>query len=416
MKYFSKRFIEKEDIEILKKTRRRFVRNKIINHNGNFVEHLNTERYFAVVPEDDEILKLIEEYLEPALDDTWFDEKWRPKNYDYSKLPSKLKSYMYAMDSLFFHNHYTEVSEGVSVQEYNRILARIESTMPEYTQGDIDDYLMLGKPIPTPLGKKARDSARRAYKTVNGILKANINKFSHFVTLTFAPGGNMSKHLQLNENRLSGEYDIKFDYVDGMDFEIAKKKFTQSMNDFSKKLKKQGIEFEYLAVWELQKNGAYHFHLLTTRIPNLEQYKVPSWLDYDHREDKFERGYGLMYWKYGKSDVQEIKNHAQISTYVSKYILKSFHNVQEDTYEQYIGKKKYFASRGLIRPIEAYLDDGEVENAMKEFDLTEIEPYEKKYINPYNDGLITNKIYTLIKEKNTARTGEFNDSAVLTTN
>lgn len=399
LKYFSKRYIEKHEIDFLKKSRRRFVRNKVVNHNGNFVEHLSTERLMSVVPKDDEILRMIEEYLEPALNDTWFDDKWRPKNYDFDSLPRKLRSYIKSVDMVMFHVSYVEALEGAPIDEYNRRLDKLEKTNPDFTDDDFIDHVLFGKSIPSTIGRKAKESARRAYKQVNGILKANINKFSHFVTLTFAPEKNKLRHKQLNADRQDGEYNIEFDYVDGNDFEIAKKKFSQYVNDFSKKLRKQGIEFEYLAVWELQKNGAYHFHLLTTHIPKMEQYKVPSWLDYDHREDKFERGYGLIYWDYGKSDVQEIKNHAQISTYVSKYILKSFYNVSEETYDTYLGKKKYFASRGLVRPVETYLEDGEVHKALEEFDLDDIEPFEKKYTNPYNDGLITNKIYTLLKEK-----------------
>lgn len=408
MKILSERFIKKEDIQFLKKGRRHRVRNRIIDYNGNFIEHMSAEKMISIVPRDDEILKLIDEHLVPALICNWPDEKWRPCNYDFSALPRKLKRYMKEMDEILYNVRYKEFSRGVHLDDYDSRITRLELLIPDYTDEQFKDFVLLGKPLPTPLRKKAKDSARRAYKEVNGLLKANVNKFTHFVTLTFAPETNRDKHLALNRNRSSGEYNLEFEYVEGSDFEIAKKRFSVSMDNFARKLRKAGYEFEYLAVWELQGNGAYHFHLLTTAIPNSEHYKVPSWLDYDHRTDNFERGYGLKFWNYGKSDIQNISNHARISTYVSKYILKSFYNVQEHTYDQYTGKRKYFPSRGLVRPLQRYLDDDEVEKTLAEFDLDNIEPFEKQYFNAYNDGLIKNNLYTLIKEK-AAAVGTDND-------
>lgn len=399
LKYFSERFIRKEDIDILKKTRRKYVRHKVINHNGNFVEHLTTEKLMGVVDRDDEIYKMIKEHLEPALEDVWFDEKWRPKNYSYRSLPRELRSHIFAVDQMMYDVAYKEHANGIGADEYNRRVDKLRMLIPDHTDDDFVDYVLLGKTIPTPLGKKAKDSARRAYKTVNGLFKANINRFTHFVTLTFAPEKNREKHLRLNSERKPGEYDFKVDYVDAYDFDTAKKKFTQRMNNFGKKINAKGFDFEYLAVWELQRNGAYHFHMATTPIPLDEQYKIPSWLDYDHRDDKFEKGYGLKYWKHGKSDVQEIRSQAEMSTYLSKYILKSFRNVTDESYEQYLNKRKYFPSKGLIWPEEKYLDDIDVDETLNEFDLDGVVPYEKNYKNTYNDGLITNKIYTLIKEK-----------------
>lgn len=398
LRYFSKRFIKWEDIDILKQGRKKQVQNKIINHGGNFIEVTKMEKAMSVVDRDDPILILIEKHLVAAMSDVWFDDHWRPKNYEFDTLPSKLKKYMKQIDELAFDRSYR--SGKVPKEVYDRRVDKLLKVMPEYTDDEFMDYVLLGKPIPNTIYRNAKESARRAYKKVNGILKTNINKFEMFVTLTFAPEENKEKHLKLNGERREGEIDIKFDYVEGKDFEKVKIKFSQKMNDFSKKIKAMGYDFQYLAVWELQRNGAYHFHLLTTRIPKTELYKVPSWLDYDHKKDTFDKGYGLMYWNYGKSDVQEIKNHAQISTYISKYILKSFYNLDSlDACELYKGQKKYFATRGLDRSEEEYLESSEVNNILKEFDLIEDEPYEREYINPYNNGIIKNNIYTLIDKK-----------------
>ncbi|MNJ67030.1 hypothetical protein D3C77_631630 [compost metagenome] len=94
-------------------------------------------------------------------------------------------------------------------------------------------------------------------------------------------------------------------------------------------------------------------------------------------------------WQFGKSDCQPIKNKARLTTYVSKYIIKSFQNVKEETYEDYLNKKKYFVTSGLKRPDISY-DINTIPN------LEEIEPFVKEYMNPYNEGVITKKQYTLV--------------------
>jgi hypothetical protein len=374
-----------------------------VNHNGNFLEHIKMQKYITVsADEDDEIINLIELHLDTAVNDIWFDEQWRPKNYDFELLPKKLKKYMHEWDMTFYNLYAHRVMNKPKAEDYNRRIERLEKAMPEYTDDDFEAHVLIGRPIPSTIGKKAKESARRAYRMVNALLKSNVNRFTHFVTFTFAPERNKEKHIEKNNARLKHEIDLKFDYVNVTDFDIAKEKFSQQMKYLAKTLREQNIEFEYLAVWEIQKNGAYHFHLLTTEIPESELYKVPNWLDYDHKEDKFLKGYGLLKWNYGKSDIQKIKNHAEISTYVSKYILKGFYNVQEENYDMYKGQKKYFASRGLSRSDNQYFKDDQVENELLKFDLSDINPYEKGYTNPYNKSLIVDKIYTLLDKKNIA--------------
>lgn len=404
MKYLSKRYLSWSDFEYLREGRKRYIYKKIINHNDNFVETMDYQIPMSIMPGpgEDEILDLLDGELEPRLRDPWFiftdDGRALPWNYDYDKLSPKLKSYLWQMDALLFERAYRS---GRTDDFYDRRIDRLEKVLPEYTDADFERYVIVGEPIPTPEAKKAKDSARRAYKAVNGIIKSNINRFSHFVTLTFAPESNRQRHMDLNRNRKEGEVDLCFEYVNGADFDIAKQAFSQFVKNFTqRKMRSKGYDFQYIAVWELQRNRQYHFHLLTTGIPDQEMYKVPSWLDYDHKEDRYEKGYGLNDWIYGKSDVQLISNRARLTTYVSKYILKSFYVLNDTEYEKYKGQKKYFCSRGLDRPSEDYYEsDAAAKKALEEFDLNEISPYEKKYKNPYNDGEIKNNIYTLIDKK-----------------
>lgn len=419
LRFFSKKYLSKNDLKLLKRSLRRLVSAKYIDYNGNFAESVSFEKMVSVSPSG----ALYDEYLglEKRCEDVWFDTSgvdWQPMNYDYSTLSWAFRRHMKELGERLYHRGYDELRNGVSVEDYNRRIERLISYNPAYTDDEFRDYVLLGKPIPTPEYKKAMDSARRAYKAVNAILKANINIFTDFVTLTFAPSKNKEKHLQLNRSRSAGEIDLKFKYADGTDFELVKEEFSNFIKNFRERLSRNNIDFKYICVWELQKNGNYHFHLLTTTIPNSEHYKVPEWLDYDHRSDRFEKGYGLISWEYGKSDVQKIKSLAQASSYISKYIIKSFYNLEESNYELYKGQKKYFCSRGLTRPIETYRENEEDIGKVFDYEFENMKPYEKEVINPYNDGKISTKIYTLIdKEKDAiseiAPTGEANINKIL---
>lgn len=390
MRFFNTKVLTKEHVLALKKNLKFYTTQKYINYNNNFIDVVDMEKGIYVTDRENELFSMIEEYLEPWLDDwkviemqlesgTWLE-------YDYNKLPKKLKDYMYKIDSLCFELWYRDVNgKGV---DYERRLNKLEELIPDYTDDEFNRYVLLGHAIPTTLGKKARDSARRSYKTVNEIIKCNIDTFESFLTLTFADVGKKYRHLQLNDEREEGEEEIRFDYVDGTDFELVKRIFTNFMKNLKRKLDKKGYPLEYITVWELQGNGNYHFHILSTRIPDDELFDIPTWLDYDYIKKERFNGKGLKNWVYGKSDCQKIKNKARLTTYVSKYIIKSFQNVQEGTYLDYLNKKKYFVTKGLKRPIESY--DFLNEN------LELNDPYTKEYINPYNKGLITKKQYTII--------------------
>lgn len=396
MKYFTRYSITKEQIDLLKRSLRVPATDKITDFDGNFVEHTKMEKRILVKKEN-ELLDLIEEYLEPYAD-PWKliqlqIERGEWVEYDFQKLPSKLKSYMYKMDSVFFERWYNERRFSVSVETYNEREKRLRRLYEDYDDEEFEKYVLLGHPFPTTDEIKARISSRRTYRVVNEIIKTNIDLFEHFITLTVADEVNKQRYEELNRNRNNGEYDLQFDYVDGTDFEEVKKKFSRCMDYLNRRLKKKGIPFEYIAVWEMQTNGKYHFHLLSTRIPREELYDVPEWLDYNYIEKKRNFGLGLKIWTYGKSDVQEIRSRAKLSTYVSKYIIKSFRNVQSDRYNEYLNKKKYFCTRGLKRPKVEYLDSHVVEKTLKEL-TTDNQPYIKQYVNPYNDSVITKYCYT----------------------
>jgi hypothetical protein len=400
LRYFSKREITAEQIEVLIESRKIIVKDKIINHNGNFVEHVNMEHGLKVLPENDLILEQIRRHLIPCLEDFWLED-FQLNNYRFNDLPRELKRYMLDKDSLFFSFWCKRVTYRPSIDQFDRMEERLERMIPDYTEGQYARHVINGQAIPTSLGKKAKDSARRSYKTVNSLIKSNIHLFKNFVTFTFAIGEHSGKYQKMNRERNKGEYDLQFEYVDAKDFELAKNAFTRAMFNLSRRLKRKGISLEYIAVWELQKNGNYHFHMLCSEIPQNELYKVPDWLDYDFRNHRKNDGYGLKEWRFGKSDIQEIKSPEKITTYVSKYIIKSFLCVSEDHYESYLNKKKYFPSKGLERSESKYfVSDTELEKEFRKLELLDKIAFEREYINPYNDSKITNKIYTFVEKGN----------------
>lgn len=358
---------------------------RIVDYGGNWLQVSTHEKMVRVNGKN----KLYEEYerLVERTKDVWFhieDEKIvRPKNYDYELLSRSFKKYMKDQDERAYHEYYRRL-KGVSEEEYNRRLERLEKTLPDYTDDDFERYVMLGNSLPTPQYKKALDTARRAYGKVKALLMCNINDFTEFVTLTFANESSKEKLERLGAN---------FTYIDGTDFEAAKEAFTVFRKELQRKASEKGYTIKYICVWEMTAKGVYHFHMVTNTILDSEKVKNPEWLDYDNKTKQFKNGRGLRSWNYGKSDVQTIKNHARISTYLSKYILKSIWNIHEDEelIERYKGKKKYFTSRGLKKPTVSYMDFYN-----DEFDE---EPYVTNVVNPYNQGVIKNELYTFVNEQ-----------------
>lgn len=309
-----------------------------------------------------------------------------PYNYEWDRLSSAMKRYIKEQDEIHYHEYYKRL-QGPSTDDYNRRLERLMKVIPDFTDDDFKRYVILGHSPPTPGYKKALDSARRAYQTVNGLLKCNVHEFTDFITLTFAQGRNVEKHRRLG---------LEFEYVDGLDFAEAKKAFIDWVQLLQRRMKRAGTPMKYVCVWELQGNGNYHFHLISSRIPEAEKKQNPDILSYDTIDREYKESIGLQSWRHGKTDIQVIKSPDRMATYLSKYILKSIYNISEDEemLERYRGQKKYFPSKGLVRPLVEYSDDVDISPGH--------EPYETVHHNPYNQGRIETKIYTFLDKKKEA--------------
>lgn len=318
-------------------------------------------------------------YIAP-LGDAVYDEICELKEgpYDFDALSSGLKAYMREKDDFFYNMAYKKYKKNQNIQTeiYDERAERLIKFNPEHDDDDYIKYVLQGVPIPTPTYLKAKRSASRSYKTVVGLIDANIDKFSDFLTLTFAHEDNKDKH-----------HGFFAEYIDPTNFDSCKKKYTDCMRLIRSYLKNRGEEFYYIGIWELQKNGNYHFHALTSPIPDDILYDVPEWLDIDFRTGKRRNGKGIQQWKYGKSDVEKVKDRHKMKTYISKYILKSLLAVDEEEYETYLNQKKYFPSRNLEKP--KIINDNSIDfDKLIEELNNKSNVYQTEYKNPYNDSTI----------------------------
>lgn len=143
----------------------------------------------------------------------------------------------------------------------------------------------------------------RARRDLRRLINSNVGMYagftSKFITLTF------KENLQ--------------------DFSAANyefKKFRQRLeNYFDKKLK-------YVVVPEFQKRGAIHYHVIFFNIPFIRNNVLSK------------------IWNNGFVRINKIDNVDNVGAYICKYMTK------DNDDEKLIGKKCYFSSRGLYKPIQ----------------------------------------------------------------
>jgi hypothetical protein len=90
---------------------------------------------------------------------------------------------------------------------------------------------------------------------------------------------------------------------------------------------------KYVVVPEFQKRGAVHYHAVFFNLPMINSKR------------EFETGEAASLWGQGfikKKNITEIPN---VGLYMTKYMTKDAAD------RRLVGKKKYFSSRGLIKPV-----------------------------------------------------------------
>lgn len=169
--------------------------------------------------------------------------------------------------------------------------------------------------------KNKADARKRAIQMVYDIARSN--PWTWFITLTFDP-----------------EKVNSFDYDECI----------ENLKRFTKRLQKRG--FVYLIVPELHESRRYHFHgLLKGNLPctmALNPYTGKPLLD-----DSGRQVYNIDIYNYGFTSAVKTDGSPKVASYLAKYITK------EDCVPA--GKKSYWASRGVNRPIEEYFELSEAE-------------------------------------------------------
>ncbi|QQS61530.1 MAG: protein Rep [Candidatus Moraniibacteriota bacterium] len=186
--------------------------------------------------------------------------------------------------------------------------------------------------------QKAQSTIQRTRKEIRRRVNAN-SQLIKFLTLTF------------KEN----ETDIE--------------KSNRVFNLFTQRMKDRFPEFQYLAVLEFQKRGAIHYHLLC----NLRYIK----------KKELEK-----IWGQGFIDIKRIKHVSNLGRYICKYLQKDMFD------ERMFGKKKFFCSQNLKKPIE--LTNEFAQAFLSDSSLCLEKEWETQFENEYM-GKVDYIIYRLFK-------------------
>jgi hypothetical protein len=137
----------------------------------------------------------------------------------------------------------------------------------------------------------------------------------------------------LNNRIYRSHFSFKLDIRDVDEANDLFTEFMQRLNYLMRKNKKHYLR--YLAVTEFQdetRGGVVHYHILFFNMRYIKQIY-----------DEIRR-----VWKHGNVNIKSIRNIKDIARYMVKYMSKNMAD------GRLAGKKKYFTSRGLLKPKEIY--------------------------------------------------------------
>lgn len=113
------------------------------------------------------------------------------------------------------------------------------------------------------------------------------------------------------------------------DVKQANKKFTNFMKKFNYKIwGKKKNKLKYAGVIEFQVRGAVHYHLVFFNLKFIDKEELAK------------------IWSHGAIEIEEAKDVSDVGTYICKYMSKNMDD------SRLCGKKAYFTSRELKKPIE----------------------------------------------------------------
>lgn len=198
---------------------------------------------------------------------------------------------------------------------------------------------------------------QRAKKDLRRLINANVGQYgkeftAKFLTLTFKDN-------------------VKD--LDKANYEF--KKFIQRLNYYCFGMKKNNLK--YTCVVEFQKRGAIHYHVIIYNMPYLKANDIAD------------------VWGNGFIKINRIDNIDNVGAYVSEYLGQAKkgqgHDIEDDRLK---GRKSYFSSRGLFKPIEITNEKivETVAAALPSENLTYSATYENEHV-----GNVTYKQYNLKK-------------------
>ena len=164
-------------------------------------------------------------------------------------------------------------------------------------------------------------SLMRARRDLRRIVNANVGQWGDDVT---------SKFLTLT-------------FKDNVrDLDLANYEFRQFVKRLNYKVYgKKCSKLKYSAVPEFQERGAVHYHVIFYNLPYTKSKVIEE------------------VWGNGFIKINKIDDIDNVGAYICKYITKG--NIDS----RLKGRKCYFNSRGLKKPVEVYLDDDELEDIKK---------------------------------------------------
>lgn len=168
-----------------------------------------------------------------------------------------------------------------------------------------------------------RRSCQRVKQNLYDLLRSN--DFGFFVTLTFDP-----------------------ERIDRLDDKAVRYAWTEWGLCFRRKFPKA----YYVAVPEYHKKGGLHFHVLLGGVSFDALKPIHA---YDEKKKRYlyvtkgvckgDKIYNIDVWRHGWSTMTILRNTDAAKHYVAKYITK------QGTDSRFFGKKRYYASRNLLRPV-----------------------------------------------------------------
>lgn len=180
-----------------------------------------------------------------------------------------------------------------------------------------NNYCYVKSCTPKGYGAPLRQRIKRMRETPKAMIKYNNSKRAEKLQLLIL-------------NNFNKGYHVTLDYPKGQKpetYEEAEKNLTTCLHKVSRRLKKQGKEFKYIAVTERgKKAAALHHHMVIERDPEVVSQLFDIWGDHIHMSVMYEEGL-----------------YKELADYLVKVETKE---------EQTKGKSKYHRSRNLKKPIE----------------------------------------------------------------